>query len=40
MLPVFQIILLDHVAGNSLSYVENTSDLQSRYYQTVLRFQI
>ena len=40
MFSVFEIIALEHVAGISLSYEENTSDQRWTCYQGVLRFQI
>ena len=40
MFMVFEIIVLEHVAGNSLNYDENICDRESTCYKTVLRFQI
>ena len=40
MFSVCERMAFEHVAGNSLNYDENTCDLQSPCYQTVLRLQI
>ena len=40
MISVFEIIAFEAVAGVSLIYDENTCNLQSTCYPTVLRFQI
>ena len=40
MVHVFEIMVFEHLTGNSLHYDENTRDRQSRNYQTVLRIHM
>ena len=40
MFVVFEIMTLEHVAGNSVYYDENTCVRQSTSYQVVLRFKV
>ena len=40
MFAVLEIMMFEHVAGNSVNYEENTCDEQPTCYKTVLRFQI
>ena len=40
MVAAIEIIAFERVAQNSLNYDECTCDLQSRCYQTVLKFDI
>ena len=40
MVHVFEIMVFEHLTGNSLNYDENTRDRQSRSYQTVLKIQM